>query len=149
MVQLGRRYGSGPASLTEIAQAEDLPRAYLEQLVMSLRDTGLVTSTRGARGGYELARPPAEIRMSEVLRALEGPIAPMSCASEDPEHATTCDRTTGCTVNVMWVRIRDAITGTLDAMTLADLVPAAYVRLDPPERRAPLEPATQPEPVTV
>jgi DNA-binding IscR family transcriptional regulator len=63
--------------------------------------------------------------MSEVLRALEGPIAPMVCASEDPEHATTCDRTARCTVNVLWVRIRDAISATLDGMTLADLVPPA------------------------
>ena len=123
MVQLGRHYGQGPASLAEIAAAEDLPRAYLEQLVMSLRDAGLVTSTRGARGGYELARPPAETRMSEVLRALEGPIAPMFCATEDAEHATICDRTSSCTVNLLWVRVRDAITGALDTMTLADLVP--------------------------
>ena len=54
MVQLGRHFGQGPASLAEIAAEEELPRAYLEQLVMSLRDAGLVTSTRGARGGYEL-----------------------------------------------------------------------------------------------
>ena len=60
---------------------------------MSLRDAGLVTSTRGAHGGYELVRPPAETRISEVLRALEGPIAPMFCATEDAEHATICDRT--------------------------------------------------------
>ena len=86
MVQLGRRYGTGPASLAEIALDEDLPRAYLEQLVTSLRDAGLVVSTRGARGGYELARAPDEIRMSEVLRALEGPIAPMICASDDADH---------------------------------------------------------------
>ncbi len=123
MVQLGRHHGTGPASLTEIAAAEDLPRAYLEQLAMGLRDAGLVTSTRGAHGGYELARPPAEIRMSEVLRALEGPIAPMICASDDPEHATLCDRTATCTVNVLWVRVRDAIAGALEGMTLADLVP--------------------------
>ena len=58
MVQLGRRYGTGPASLAEIAIDEDLPRAYLEQLVTSLRDADLVVSTRGARGGYELARRP-------------------------------------------------------------------------------------------
>ena len=123
MVQLGAHQGRGPASLAEIAQAEDLPRAYLEQLVMSLRDAGLVRSTRGARGGYELAREPRLIRMGDVLRALEGPIAPMVCATEDPEHATVCDRTARCTVNVLWVRIRDAIAGTLDSMTLADLVP--------------------------
>jgi len=130
MVQLGRRYGDGPASLAEIALDEDLPRAYLEQLVTSLRDAGLVTSTRGARGGYELAAHPDQIRMSDVLRALEGPIAPMICASDEPDHAT-CDRSTRCTVNVLWVRVRDAITGTLEGMTLADLVPVRHITLDP------------------
>jgi Rrf2 family cysteine metabolism transcriptional repressor len=123
MVQLGRHFGTGPASLAEIAAEEDLPRAYLEQLVVSLREAGLVTSTRGAHGGYELARPPEAISMTEVLRALEGPLAPMLCASEDPEHAVVCDRTTRCTVNLLWVRVRDAVAGALDSMTLADLVP--------------------------
>ena len=61
--------------------------------------------------------------MTEVLRALEGPIAPMFCASDDPEHATVCDRSSRCTVNVLWVRVRDAVAGALDSMTLADLVP--------------------------
>jgi Rrf2 family protein len=123
MVQLGRHFGRGPASLAEIAAEEDLPRAYLEQLVMSLRDANLVVSTRGAHGGYELTRPPREISMGEVVRALEGPIAPMICASDDPEHALDCDRTPSCTVNVLWVRVRNAIASTLDGMTLADLVP--------------------------
>lgn len=130
MVQLARHYGTGPASLAGIAAEEDLPRAYLEQLVVSLREAGLVVSTRGAHGGYELARPPQDIAMSTVLRALEGPIAPMICASDDPEHATTCDRSARCTVNVLWVRVRDAITSTLDAMSLADLVPPRLVGLD-------------------
>jgi Rrf2 family cysteine metabolism transcriptional repressor len=123
MVQLGRHVGRGPASLAEIAAEEDLPRAYLEQLVVSLREAGLVISTRGAHGGYELARPPEAISMAEVLRALEGPIAPMMCASTDPEHATLCDRSSRCTVNLLWVRVRDAVAGALDSMTLADLVP--------------------------
>jgi Rrf2 family cysteine metabolism transcriptional repressor len=104
---------------------------------MSLRDAGLVVSTRGAHGGYELSRAPAEIRMSEILRVLEGPIAPMICASDDPDHAITCDRSAGCTVNLLWVRVRDAIAGVLDGMTLADLVPQRLVVLD-----APIEPAT-------
>jgi Rrf2 family cysteine metabolism transcriptional repressor len=123
MVQLGRHFGTGPASLAEIATEEDLPRAYLEQLVISLRDAGLVASTRGAHGGYELTRNPGDIRMGEILRALEGPIAPMICATDDPEHATICDRSSRCTVNVLWVRVRDAVNGALDGMTLADLVP--------------------------
>ncbi len=135
MVQLGRRYGNGPASLTEIAADEDLPRAYLEQLVTSLRDAGLVTATRGARGGYQLTAPPGEIRMGEVLRALEGPIAPMFCASDDPDHAA-CARSARCTVNLLWVKVRDAITGTLDSLTLADLVPVRHIVLDPREPAA-------------
>jgi Rrf2 family protein len=124
MVQLGRHYGAGPASLSEIAAAEDLPRAYLEQLAFVLRDAGLVASTRGAHGGYELTRPPAAIAMGEVLRALEGPLAPMICASDAPDHDLLCDRTSSCTVNFLWLRVRDAVAGALDTMTLADLVPA-------------------------
>ena len=58
MVELARHHGSGPVSLSEMAEHEDLPRPYLEQLVVSLREAGLVTSTRGAHGGYELARHP-------------------------------------------------------------------------------------------
>ena len=124
MVQLGRHYGTGPSSLAEIAAEEDLPRAYLEQLAFVLRDAGLVESTRGAHGGYALASPPEAISMSAVLRALEGPLAPMICATDEPNHDLVCDRTSTCTVNFLWVRVRDAIAGVLDTMTLADLLPA-------------------------
>jgi Rrf2 family transcriptional regulator, cysteine metabolism repressor len=121
MVELARHQGTGPISLTEMADHEALPRPYLEQLVVSLREAGLVNSTRGAHGGYELTRPPEEIRMGEVLRALEGPIAPMVCASEDPAHAGICGRIGFCNVNNLWVTVRNAISGALDSITLADL----------------------------
>jgi Rrf2 family cysteine metabolism transcriptional repressor len=128
MVRLAARQGRGPASLGEIALEEDLPRAYLEQLVIPLREAGLVTSTRGARGGYELGRPADMIRMGEVLRALEGPLAPMICAGEDAAlHAAACGRSGSCTVNHLWVRVRDAIAGALDSMSLADLVPTSDI----------------------
>ena len=128
MVQLGRHYGAGPARLAEIAAEEDLPRAYLEQLVISLRDAGLVTSTRGAHGGYELARPPATISMSEVLRALEGPLAPMICASEDPEHATVCDRSPAAPSTCCGSASATPSPAPSNSMTLADLVPARIPR---------------------
>ena len=129
MVQLGRHYGAGPASLSEIAAAEDMPRAYLEQLAFVLRDAGLVVSTRGAHGGYQLARAPETIPMSEVLRALEGPLAPMICATEDDDH-DACARTSSCTVNLLWVRVRNAVAGALDGITLAELVPQRVVAVD-------------------
>jgi Rrf2 family protein len=130
MVQLGRRFGTGPASLADIAAEEDLPRPYLEQLAIGLRDAGLVVSTRGARGGYELARPPEAIPMADVLRALEGPFAPMVCATEDEAHGPGCERTSRCTVNLLWLRIRDAIAGSLESITLADLVPQRTIALE-------------------
>jgi Rrf2 family protein len=126
MVELARHYGEGPVSLSEVAVHEALPRPYLEQLVVSLREHGLVTSTRGARGGYTLSRDPSEIRMGAVVRALEGPLAPMVCASEDPAHEGRCDRSAYCTVNALWIRVRNAIGSALDSMTLAELaVPTA------------------------
>ena len=123
MVDLARHYGAKARSLSEISQAEGLTVAYLEQLVKCLREHDLVESTRGARGGYRLSRPPEQVCMGEVLRALEGPIAPMVCVAEG-DGAPTCDynRLEGCSTKFLWARVRDAISSTLDSITLADLV---------------------------
>lgn len=145
MVELARHYGAGPVSLTEMADHEALPRPYLEQLVVNLRAAGLVVSTRGAHGGYELGRDPAEIHMGAVVRALEGPIAPMVCASEDPAHAGICGRTGFCNVNILWTRVRDAIVTALDSMTLADLARPRGVH--PFHQLLPLDPAPLGAPV--
>jgi Rrf2 family cysteine metabolism transcriptional repressor len=121
VVDLARHYGQGPRSLTEISQAENLPLPYLEQLIKFLRDARLVTSTRGAHGGYELGRPPDAIRMGEVVRVLEGPVAPMICAVEG-EMTEICERLEFCTTKYLWAHVRDVIAQTLDSMTLADLL---------------------------
>jgi Rrf2 family protein len=130
LVQLARRWtgdATVPVSLAEVAADEDLPRAYLEQLAIPLREAEIIQSTRGARGGYALARPPAEVTLAEALRALEGPLAPMVCASEDPAHAGACARLGACSVNGLWVRVRDAISGVLDGTTLAELIPPPHL----------------------
>src|SRR6476620_4168768 len=84
MVDLARHHGQRPRSLADIAQPEALPLAYLEQLIKLLRESEppLVVSTRGAHGGYRLSRDPEEITMGEIVRVLEGPIAPQICATE-------------------------------------------------------------------
>jgi Rrf2 family protein len=129
-----------------MAAHEALPRPYLEQLVVSLRAAGLVKSTRGAHGGYQLASAPDEIRMGAVLRALEGPIAPMVCASEDPGHAGLCGRAGFCNVNTLWARVRDAIVVALDSMTLADLARPTAAHPFHPLTPAPLETPRDKEP---
>src|SRR5262249_49602468 len=92
---------------------------------------GLVESTRGAHGGYRLSRPPEEIRMGEVVRTLEGPIAPMICATEG-EMGVICDRLDGCSTKYLWAQRRDAITNTPDAITLADVVSFSGAVVAPP-----------------
>jgi Rrf2 family cysteine metabolism transcriptional repressor len=130
MVYLARNYGGRPCSLTEISLSEglELQQQYLEQLMRSLRQHGMVESTRGAHGGYRLAKSPEELRMSDILRALEGPIAPMICATEGTMDVI-CDRLDGCSTHFLWARVRDAITATLDAITLADLLREADAAL--------------------
>ena len=127
MIALARRYGEGPVPLAKVAETDEMPLPYLEQLAAPLRRDGLIASQRGVRGGYALARPPALISMGEVVRSLEGPITPMMCAPEDPSHAA-CVRGEFCTAQVLWARIRDAVAGVLDSTSLAELVEPATER---------------------
>src|SRR5689334_9660356 len=122
MVDLARHYGEGPQPLVEIAQREALSATYLEQLVGKLRRASLVTSHQGAHGGYELARPPREITVGDVMRVLEGPISPMICATEGQTEAL-CAREDFCSTNLVWARVRDSVAQALDSLTLADLIP--------------------------
>jgi Rrf2 family transcriptional regulator, cysteine metabolism repressor len=126
MVELGRTADSAPVSLTSVADTELLPLAYLEHLVAKLREAGLVSSTRGAHGGYQLARPPEEIDMLEVVQALEGPIAPMECFHEEREGKVLCSHETdggrACATKVLWTRVQGGVTKALAGTSLAELV---------------------------
>src|SRR4051794_16435187 len=94
MVELARQRGDEPIPLAEIAERGGLPLAYLEHLVARLRKADLVTSRRGSRGGYLLARPAKEITMAEVVEALEGSIAPIDCITEGSDGSIVCSRET-------------------------------------------------------
>ena len=119
MFDLAHNYGSGPISLKTVAERQNLSDHYLEQLIAMLRKAGLVKSMRGAKGGYFLAREPSEIRVGDVIRALEGPIAPVHCVSEiDPG---SCNEADYCITRTVWARVRDGIAKVLDSITLADL----------------------------
>jgi len=119
--------GAAPISLASIAEAEGLPLAYLEHLAARLRRADLVTSRRGAHGGYTLARAAEAITMAEVVRALEGDIAPIECISAGPDGDLVCVREgepghEPCPTKLLWTRVQGSIVRTLTEMTLADLV---------------------------
>lgn len=127
MVALARHYGDGPLSITEIAREASVPPAYLEQLIAPLRRAALVESKRGAHGGYVLGRAPAEVRVGDIYRVMEGPVAPMDCVSEE-EADQTCPLIDGCETRPVWLKVRDSIVEALDSTTLADLIAGAPKR---------------------
>ena len=123
LVTLARTDDESCLSLAEIARREKLPHAYLEQLVGDLRRAGLVSSTRGVAGGYRLARPAAEIAMTDAVRALDGPLLEMPCAGiEDLEH---CDRPQPCSVHEVFQRVYESLSASLGSSTLADVAATA------------------------
>ncbi len=125
MVELARSAGDEPVPLAEIADRGGLPLAYLEHLVARLRKADLVSSRRGSRGGYMLARPANEITMAEVVQALEGTIAPIECISEAADGSIVCARESSaehvCPTKLLWTKVRFSIVSALRETTLADL----------------------------
>jgi len=136
MVELGRRQGEGPVSLNVIAAGESLPLAYLERIVAQLRTAELVTSTRGAHGGYSLARPAEAITMDEVVQALEGVIVPMECFADEGVQRVLCshehDSYRACATKLLWTRVQGGIARALQGTTLAELIDFGAQELRPP-----------------
>jgi len=119
MFDLAMHYGSDPIPLKMVAERQGLSEHYLEQLIAVLRKAGLVKSIRGAQGGYILSRPPSEIKVGDVFRALEGPIALLDCVSE--QEPAVCEKVNYCISRDIWARVRDSIAEVLDSITLEDM----------------------------
>ena len=129
LVELGRHSDGPPVSLKAIAHSEGLPLAYLERIVALLKKANLVESTRGAHGGYRLAKPASEIRMDEVVTALDGPVQPMACFVEDFGDAATAkvlcshhEHGELCATKLLWMRVQGSVVDALQRTTLQELV---------------------------
>jgi len=118
ILELAVEYGNGPLQIKTIAEREDISNKYLEQLVAMLKASGLVRSIRGPKGGYELTRPPGDVKLSEVFTTLEGPVVAVECL----EHPEFCPRCTECVTRQVWAKMQSAIMDVLESMTLQDLV---------------------------
>ena len=117
MLDLALNFGKEPVLLRDIATRQEVSEKYLEHSMSSLRNAGLVRSIRGARGGYVLAKPPSEIRLSKIMEVLEGSMAPVECV-DDPE---VCHRADLCVTRDIWVKMKEAIDNILESTTLENL----------------------------
>lgn len=118
MFQLALEFGDEPISLKYIAEKQGLSENYLEQLFSSLKRDGLIQSVRGAQGGYMLTREPKDITVGQVLRSLEGSLAPADCVL----HDTDCAKEENCATKLVMVKIKDSIDSVVDSITLDDMV---------------------------
>lgn len=120
LLDLALRFGEGPIPLKAVARRQDISEHYLEQLMSTLRKASLVVSVRGAQGGYQLAAPPEETRVGDVLRALEGPLEPRSL--EDKPSGEGSDHVPIYGTRVLWQLLAKQMNEMLDGISLADLL---------------------------
>lgn len=117
---LTRKYGAGPVLITSLSQEEAIPKKFLEQILLSLKSAGYVASKKGKGGGYVLAQPPEKITIGSVIRAVEGPLAPLPCASETRfRKCDECVDIQTCGTRIVMRQVRDAVAAILDQTTLA------------------------------
>jgi len=121
LMMLARHYQQGAIRIRDIAYEENLPEKFLELILLELKNARMVESVRGAKGGYQLRRPPSEIRMSEIIRLIDGPLAPFGDAEQLRELIDRDDDSRA--LYELFLEIRDAAARILEGTTLADLIP--------------------------
>jgi len=124
LINLGiaAKVGRSLLRVTELAKAEDLPIKFLEQVMQQLREAGIVESERGKHGGYRLAKPSDQIHIGEIVRLIDGPLAPIGCVSQTAYEPCNCPDEVHCGLRMLMLDVRNAIAAILDRYTLADVV---------------------------
>lgn len=118
MLDLASHFGEGPVILKQISQREEISEKYLWQLINPLKSVGLVRATRGAHGGYVLAKTPSEITVKDILQVVEGSLCIVECV----EKPSTCKRSSFCVARDLWGEASKTLSEKLEETTLADLV---------------------------
>ena len=124
LINLGiaAKVGRSLVRVTELANAEDIPVKFLEQVMQQMREAGYVQSVRGKHGGYRLAKPAAQITIGSVVRLIDGPLAPIGCVSQTAYVPCNCPDEAHCGLRMLMLDVRNAIAAILDRYTLADVV---------------------------
>jgi Rrf2 family protein len=123
LMVLAKEYGQGPVLISDIAQREDIPRKFLELILLELKNQGILQSKRGKGGGYLLGRAPHQVSVGQIVRVLEGPVAPLPCVSKTAYmRCRECRDERTCGIRLIMKEVRDATAKILDSTTLADLL---------------------------
>ncbi len=126
VVALARDYGKGPVLISDLAQNEHLPKKFLELILLELKNNRILDSKKGKGGGYMLSRPPEQISLGEVIRVMEGPLAPLPCVSQTAyKRCQECVDEQSCEVRLVMKEVRDATAKILDHRTLRDALEQA------------------------
>ena len=107
--------------IQEVSERQNIPKRFLEQILNDLKSAGIVESRRGVAGGYRLRRPPGRVTLAEIVRHIEGPLAPVSCVSEKFYEKCSCPDESRCAIRSVMKETRDAIVAIMDRVTLAEL----------------------------
>ena len=126
---LAAALGHPLVQIGDLAQKENLPLKFLEQIFLQLRQAGWIESKRGKQGGYLLAVPASDILFGEVIRLLDGPLAPLPCVSRSAYAPCSCPDEAHCGVHALMAEVHRAVTGVLDRVTLADTVKATLRKI--------------------
>ena len=135
--------GRSLVQVTELAESEQLPIKFLEQIMQALKEAGFVVSARGKFGGYRLAKPAKRITIGEVIRLIDGPLAPIGCVSQSAYEKCTCPDEVHCGLRMLMLDVRNAIAGILDRYTLADVVEVTLRKLRRDNLPLPFAPETE------
>ena len=122
LIDLASQEGEKCVSVNSIAERQGISEHYLEQLMAQMNKAGFVKSVRGIYGGYKLNRPPQEITVAEILRAMEGSMYPVECLSDTESNLCGSGNCSGCVTKPVWEKLYDSINEVLESYTLSDLV---------------------------
>ena len=121
LLVMGMNHGPGVIRIKDIAQQQNIPRRFLEQILNDLKSAGFVQSKRGVAGGYRLQRGPDQISLADIIRHLEGPLAPVGCVSVNYYQRCSCPDEDKCAIRSVMQEVRDAIVGVLGGVTVAHM----------------------------
>lgn len=123
LLYLSQKYNQGPTLIADLAQEERIPKKFLELILLDLKNHGILESKKGKGGGYQLARHPSEIKFGQVIRILDGPLAPVSCVSQTAyKPCKECKDEHHCGIRLVMKDVRDAMANILDKTSLADVL---------------------------